>query len=453
MRPTLDPDQPLGPQVWMFAKWPLLEQLMAFLVGFVDTALAGRLPTEAVEATNAIAVAAYLTWLMGLLQAAVGVGALALISRAVGGKHRREASAAVGQSIGMAMIWGTVIGIVFYIGAHPLGSLFNLSGRTLELHTSYLQILAISAPFMSVLFVGSACLRGAGDFRSPFLLMVLVNAVNIVVSIALVVGPEPIGGRGLEGIAIGTLVAWIIGASLQLVWLLTGRGGLRLYLHRLRPHKRMSLRIIRVSVPSLAENVLHWMANAVVVYVVGHLPEDPNAFGSHIIAIRIEALSYLPGTAFSQAAATMVGQCLGARQEAHARQAAWMCWKFGAGIMTVMGLAFIAVPEMFVLMLTDQPEFLATAPTLLRIAGFAQIGFGTAMVLSGAMRGAGDTRTTMLIGFVSMYLVRVPLVWIIGVELGYGLVGVWYALATELMFRGALNLARFMQGGWMKVKV
>jgi Na+-driven multidrug efflux pump len=75
------------------------------------------------------------------------------------------------------------------------------------------------------------------------------------------------------------------------------------------------------------------------------------------------------------------------------------------------------------------------------------------MVLSGAMRGAGDTKTTMLIGFVSMYLVRVPLVWIIGVELGYGLVGVWYALATELMFRGALNLARFMQGGWMKVKV
>lgn len=454
-------DLPLKQQVWLLAKWPLLEQLMAFLVGFVDVALSGRLPDdpatplhEAIVSTNAIAIASYLTWLMGLLQGSIGIGALALIARAVGARHRREASAAVGQSMGIALIWGTVIGALFFVIAEPLGRVFNLSGQTLSLYTTYMRLLAVAVPFMALMFIGSACLRGAGDFRTPFWVMVLVNLVNIVVSVALVAAPAPFGGYGLAGIAIGTVAAWIVGGVLMTWWLMSGRGGLRLHLHRLKPHKRMATRIIRISLPSLAENFLHWAAGgAFVAYVVGRLVNEPNALGAHIIAIRVEALSFLPGVAFSQAASTMVGQYLGSHEADMARKAAWTCWRFAAAFMGVLGLLFIVAPQAFIWMMTDERQFIEPASAVLRIAGFAQLGFSTALVLSGAMRGAGDTRNTMLLTIVSMYGVRVPLVWLIGIVLELGLIWIWVALSFELVFRGVLFLLRFLHGGWARAKV
>ena len=446
-------DLTLPQQVWVLAKWPLLEQFMAFLVGFVDTALAGHLPENAVASTNAIGVTSYLMWLMGLLQGSVGVGALAVIARAVGGRHRREANAAVGQSMGIALIWGSAIGVFFFALAEPAGYVFGLRGEALAFATVYLRWVSVGIPMMSALFVGGACLRGAGDFRTPFIVMVVVNTVNVLVSLLLVVGPEPIGGMGLEGIAIGTAAAWTIGGMLMLATLVRGRGGIRLHAHRLRPHKRMSLRIIRISTPSLTEYGLHWVGNAVIVYIVGHLATEPNALGAHIIAIRLEALSFLPGVAFSQAASTLVGQHLGAAAPSSARSAGWACWGFGAAVMTFMGLLFIAIPGAFVRLMTDQPEFLDAAAQVIRIAGFAQVGFATAIVLGGAMRGAGDTGATMLLSLSSTFALRLPLAWLLGVELGYGLTGVWIALSAELMCRGALFLGRFVHGGWARVEV
>lgn len=445
-------DLTLPQQVWFLAKWPLLEQFMAFFVGFVDTALAGRLPAEAVPATNAMGVAAYVMWLMGLFQGAVGVGALAVISRAVGARHRREANAALGQSLMLAMIWGTAMAVVFVIIAPVFGWMFGLEGRAHELSTLYLRLLAMMIPFMAVLFIGSACLRGAGDTRSPFLVMGVVNAVNIGLSVLLVLGPEPIGGHGMAGIAIGTMAAWFVGALLMVALLLRGRGGLKLHLHRLPPQARMIRRIVRVSWPNLAESLMFWIGNAVIVYIVGHLPQA-NALGAHVIVIRIEALSFLPGFAFGQAAATLAGQYLGANDAHKASRAVWVCWAYGASVMTTLGLLFILIPEIFVWMMTDQPTFLEQAPTLLMIAGFAQIGFATAMVLSGALRGAGDTRMSMMLNFASTYIVRLPLAWWLGVSLGWGLTGVWIALSAELLLRGALFLARFLHGGWQRIKV
>ncbi|MEX2672397.1 MAG: MATE family efflux transporter [Phycisphaeraceae bacterium] len=449
---ALRDDLTLRQQVWLLAKWPLLEQFMAFFVGLVDTALAGRLPTEAVHATNAMGVAAYVMWLMGLFQGAVGVGALALISRAVGARHRREANAALGQSLTIAVIWGSIMATVFVIIAPVFGWVFGLEPRAHEMSTLYLRLLAAMIPFMAILFVGSACLRGAGDTRSPFMVMGVVNIVNITVSLLLVIGPAPIGGHGVAGIAIGTMAAWAVGAFLMIALLLRGRGGLKLHLHRLRPHKRMTHRIIRISWPNLAESLMFWIGNAVVVYVVGHLPQA-NAMGAHVIAIRIEALSFLPGFAFGQAAATMAGQYLGAGNPQGAKKAVWVCWSYGAAVMSSLGILFILIPQPFVWVMTDQPTFLDQAPTLLVICGFAQIGFGTAMILAGALRGAGDTRTTMLLNFASTYIVRLPLVWFMGVTLEWGLVGVWIALSLELTVRGLLFLARFLHGGWQHVKV
>lgn len=452
-RGLIRPGWSMRRQVWAAAKWALAEQTMAFTVGLVDLYLASQLGGEALASTNAIGIAAYIVWLMGLFQGSLGVGALALVARSVGARHQRQANAVLGQSILLAIVMGLVILAVFTATAPGWGALTGLGGREAQLLSYCLRIHALAAPFMSVLFVGSAALRGAGDFRSPVMVMIVVNVVNVVVSAVLVFAPSPVGGHGLVGIAAGTAAAWAIGATMMWTRLVRGRGGIRLMLHRLRPDWPVLRRILAVSLPNLGETVLFWTGNFIVVYIVAHLPGDPNAKGAHIIAIRLEALSFLPGFAFGQAASALVGQYLGAGDPAAARRAAWACLRFAVAFMGALGLCFILAPGAFVAALTPLAEFLDSASDALFVAGFGQLGFAVALVMIGALRGAGDTRMTLALSFLSMYGLRVPLTMLFAFRIDPTLRGVWIALELELTLRGVIFLARFLHGGWAKVRV
>lgn len=440
----------LPQQVMALAMWPLLEQVLTFTVGFVDMALAGRI---SVEATDAIGAATYFIWLINLVQGSVGVGATALIARAMGARHRRLANAALGQAMVLGVGAGLAVGLAV-VGLAPwIAQRLNLQGQTAEHFVLYVRIVGAAAPLSALLAVGSAALRGAGDTRTPFLVLVLVNVVNAGVSVTLVQGSKPLGGYGIAGIAIGTFLAWLVGAGAILATLIHGWGQLRLRLIRLRPHAHTMKRIARISLPSLAEMLLSmWVANILVLTIVGQLNQKAY-FGANMIAIRAESLSFMPGFAMGMAAMTLTGQYLGLGDPVRARQAVILCWRLAAGAMAVMGLFFIAVPEVFVRLMTNQPEILELSPPLLRMTGFVQVFFGTAIVFRSALQGAGDTRMTMLLMAGSMYLVRLPLAYLLGIVAGLGLRGVWYGLCVELVVRGCIFAGRFFHGGWMKIKV
>jgi len=199
----------LRQQVWVLAIWPLLEQVMAFLVGTVDMVLAARLQPEAlaIAANDALGIAGYVGWLMGMMMGAVGVGASALVARAIGGRHKRLANAALGQAILLALVVGFAIGLIVFVLAGVIAQLAGMTGQALDLCKVYLRIITLAAPMSAVLFVGGACLRSAGDTRTPFGVVVVVNLVNIAASLLLVYGPEPFGGHGVAGIAAGTALA------------------------------------------------------------------------------------------------------------------------------------------------------------------------------------------------------------------------------------------------------
>jgi Na+-driven multidrug efflux pump len=195
-----------------------------------------------------------------------------------------------------------------------------------------------------------------------------------------------------------------------------------------------------------------WLANFLVMTIVGGL-EGAGVIGAHMIAIRIESLSFLSGHALGTAAATLTGQYLALGDARRARQAATLCWAAGAVIMGVLGVAFITVPGFFVWLITDSPSLTAMSTTPIRICGPIQVFFATQLVLAGAMRGAGDTRVSMWMTTLSSYLVRVPAVYLLGVVWGMGLNGVWLALCGELVLRGLLFGGRFVQGGWTRARV
>jgi len=436
-------------QVALLAVWPFLEQLLMFLVGFVDTALAGRL---SVDATSAVGVAAYVLWLMGMLNGALGVGASALLGRAVGAGRWRRGRQVLGQALLLSIAWGVCIGVLFLVGAPAIASFSGLEGDAHRLCVEYLRILALVAPFSAVLSTASACLRASGNTRAPFLVMVLVNGVNIAATITFVAAAAPIGGRGVQGIALGTSLAWICGCTVILLSLRNVGSPLRLLGKFLSPRRDVLARIFRIAGPNLLENFGHWSGNFIVIALIGRLP-DTAAIAAHTVAVRIEAISYLPGLAMGVAASTLCAQYLGAGQPEMARRAVRWCWAFGVMIMTVMGALFVAIPEIFVRITTDQPRLLESAPMLLFITGFIQAPFASYLVLSQALRGAGDTRWPMFLTYFSTYCVRVPLAYVIGLKLGYGIAGVWVALSSELTVRGILFMLRFQFGKWERIRV
>ena len=447
----------LTQQVVALSIWPLLEQFLSFLVGTVDLALAGRLTPEplAVDAADALGVAGYVAWLMGLVHASVGVGASALIARAVGGRHKRLANAALGQALILALASGLAIGLGVWGLAAPVGKWCGLDGPSLELCRSYLRIVVLAAPTGALLLVGNAALRGAGDTRSPFVVMVAVNVLNMVLSALLVFGPEPFGGHGVAGIAMGTAAAWAMGAVMTLTVLARGWGtpDIRLRLHRLRPHWHTLGRIVKVGLPNLFESTVGmWLGNFLGLIIVGSL-SIPGVVGAHMIAIRIEAASYLLGFALAIAAATLSGQYLGLGDAQRARRAVSLCWAMGAAIMGIMGVLFLTIPGVLVRLITDAGPLIDQSVMPIRICSPIQIFLATQMILAGAMRGAGDTRTTMMITTLMTLFVRVPAMYVAGIVLGYGLNGIWVAMSIEIIIRALIFAWRFFHGGWVKVDV
>lgn len=443
-------------QVLVLAIWPFLELLLNSLVGVVDTALAGRIDEPSLDA---IGVAAYVGWLLGMLYTAVGTGAAALISRAVGGGKRRHANRALGQALLLALVWGTLTAAAIAWAAPLIVGVFQLPGAAHELAVVYLRVVAAGAGLGAVLLVGNACLRAAGDTRTPFVLMVVVNVVNAGVSVLLTFGPEPFGGHGVAGIAAGTAVAWLVGAIGVTLVLMSGRFPLRMYLRWLRPRWSVMRRIIKVGLPSLIESSGMWIGNAIIGGFVGALMSRSGTqgmMGAHIIGIRIESLSFLPGVAVGIASATLMGQYLGAGQPDMAARAVRLCWVLAASIMSLMGITFMVFPAWYAGLLApgdEMEQVRAMAVPILRVCGPIQIFFATYLVLSNALRGAGDTKGPMVITYASTFLVRLPAAYILAIPLGYGLTGVWFGLCGELVVRGVLYVLRFRAGKWRSISV
>jgi Na+-driven multidrug efflux pump len=174
---------------------------------------------------------------------------------------------------------------------------------------------------------------------------------------------------------------------------------------------------------------------------------------AHIIAVRVEALSYLVGYAVATAAATLVGQALGMRDERRAKQAAYLSYAVGGGAMALGGVVFICFGRVLTGFMSDSKTIADLAAACLFITAFAQPGFAAAMIFAGALRGAGDTFWVMILNLASILCIRLPAALVVGAWLHLGLIAIWIVLATELNIRGLAVYLRFWHGGWRHVKV
>lgn len=449
-------------QVFVLALWPLLEQVMNFTVGLVDMAIAGRLPGEdtSAAAIGAIGVASYFVWLMTILQAAVGVGAAAIVSRAIGASHRRLANAGTGQAIVLGVGSAIFAAGSIFIAAPWLASSFGLEGAAQRMATDYIRITALGIPMCGALFTGSAVLRAAGDTRSPFLAMVAVNLVNVLASVGLGglrVGEDQIIGLGLgvNGIAWGTALAWTVGGLVVLMILLSGRSEIRLRPHRLRPHWHTMRRIIKVALPNLYFQLAFFAINlALLIYIVFLDSNIEAAVGAHTIAMRIKSISFLPGFAISVAASTLTGQYLGLGDLQRARRATYIAMFGAMSLMSVCSFFFFFMPEVLVALISpDEPQHVALAAPLLKLAALDAPFLAMHLILYGAMQGAGDTRNTAILNLTFLVLLRLVGAYIFAFTLGLGLWGIWLGIVMDLIVRAIVFYFYYQTNRWAKTTV
>lgn len=478
----------MGCAIWVLG-WPILvESFLNSLVGLTDTVLAAGLD-DGRAATDAVGAAVYMLWLIGLVIMAIGVGATALVSRSVGAGRLAVANAAVGQTMLLAIGCGTAVGILIFAAAPFSARLFGMDAAAEVYFVTYLRILALGVPFQAVLFSGIACARGSGDNIGPLVSMVFVNLINLAVSWTLagadlshtvmvegepqrrVMLENPFGfDLGVRGIAIGTLVAEVVGAAYVFALLMRGRSGVTLKRSRLRPHWVTLKRLVRIGLPNLAETLGMWFGNFLIILLVGAMGQ-PGLLGAHMVAIRIEAFSFLPGFAMGGAAATLAGQYLGAGSPQRARRAIVLCTAVTLAFMGPMGLLFMFASRPLVGLFTPQPEHLAVVPLLIFIAGTVQIPFGLSIVTRTALRGAGDVKVVMWITWLTTYAIRLPLAYLLsGVTLHLpdwlggadipnplglepSLAGLWIGLCIEIVLRAAIFGVRFGQASWTKQRV
>jgi len=430
----------------------LAEHALHILVGLTDTYLANHLPAHKAEATAAVGTVGYIFWFIGLFAGAVGTGSTAIIAREIGARHRRRANSVCGQSMLFAAMLGVVLAVLLALAAGPIVTFTNLQGQAREFALDYLRMMSPSVPFLVLMFVANACLRGAGDTLTPAIGFIVVDVLNVFLTCSLTYGLWGLPRMGFNGIALGTVIAYTIGGVLQVTVLLVGRGGIKLHTHRLRPHWRDMKRITRIGVPAGVTDMVNWIANFGLLKVVNRTAPLNVASAAHINAVRIESISYMTGFAIAVAVATMVGQSLGMRNPRRAQRVAYLAYAIGGGFMAFVGVMFILFAQYPAAIVAGEEQVRDLTARCLQITGFCQAGFAAAIIFGGALRGAGDTLSVMLITMVSILTLRLGGVWLLG-QYHAPLPTIWVLLAADLFVRGALVYGRFAHGGWMRVKV
>lgn len=446
----------LPKQVMVLAMWPLLEQILTFFVGLTDLLISGRMAegVERVAILDAMGLGGYVGWFFNILQGAVATGVMALVSRATGGRDAALANRALGQGVWLGLAAGFATWLILHSGISLMIGWVGLTPEAAVQAESYLRILAISGPFSGVMFAVNSALRGSGDTRTPFLAMVVVNVVNMSASWLLVFGPAPFGGHGVGGIAGGTLIGWIAGL-LTTVMLVGRRKSDELHWSRasLRPHVETLRRIVRVGAPQSFEIACMWLIHAFGIRVIAGLKEE-GALGAHILAIRVESMSFLPGFAIATAAAALAGQYLGAGSRELAVKAVRVCWKSAVLLMSVMGGLFVLGRHQLISWMAPGSELHAgLAAPLLIVCALAQPFFATCIILKTSMRGAGATHIVMRWSFGSMLFYRVFVLWVMSRMEVITLTWVWIVLSLDLLTQAVIFARLHFNGKWLDARV
>lgn len=444
---------PITKTLFFLALPVFAEQILNTLVGLVDTYLAGRISATA---TSAVGLGAYVSWLASMLMMLVGTGAAALVARYEGRGEHEKANHFANQAITLGWVMGVAIFVLVYEMAPWFARYCRMTGEAFFITVNYLRMDAVGYLAMSVTIVGCAALRGVGNMRTPMTIYAIINVVNAVVSFALVYGWGPIPAVGVNGIVGGTVIARVLGGLVVVGMLIHGRRGIEISWPDLPLVWKSSWRILRIGLPAAADGAIMWTGHFCFLAIITRLAAPPlgeSLFAAHVIAMRVEAFSYLPALAWGAASATMIGQALGggdARRAVHCGHAG----VFQCVLLSLfMATCFYLGAQFIFEGMSRDPAVRAAGVGPFRYLALVQPLLVASIVYIASLRGAGDTRFPLLITIVGTLLIRLPVGYYFGIVRGGGLLGAWMGMFSDIAWRAIASAWRYTGAAWVRTRV
>jgi putative MATE family efflux protein len=433
---------------WALA-WPVIFSFsIESFVGLCDMLMVGRLGENAVAG---VGVGIQIVGAIDAMMFAVGTGTLAVVARQVGGGHMRAAEETLGQSILAAIGLAVLVVAPAHFWAAGLVGAFHVRPEVVAVGTPFLRVVLLGVPAGAMLFVMMTSLRAAGDTRTPLAIGAVVGIVNVVLAYGLIFGRFGLPALGVAGAATATAVAFSTGAVLGLVLLVRGNLVLILRGASFRPRLEVVWRVVRIGYPAAIEHLL--MQVGFFLYIVFAAHYGTAAVAAYFIGVRILALSFLPGFGFSAAAATLIGQNLGARRPEQAERSGRETVRLAVQFMSLCGVViFVAARPIARLFVADE-AVVADAVSFIRVLAACQPLMAIDFTLGGALRGAGDTRFPLVAVFLGFYLCRLGFAGLTTFALGRDLVWLWFAIVGDYLVRSLLKGWRFRTGAWKTVAV
>ena len=450
-------DENVKPSVTILTlAWPvLLEQILTTLVYSVDAAMVGSLGAVA---TASVSINSSPMELINGIILSFAMGFTALISRRVGSGEIEKARALLRQSIITVFIAGIPLALISYLLAEDIPRWMGASEDVIELATLYNQIIAVGVLAKLMTLFLSAIYRGYGNTKTPMIINTMVNFANVIGNYFLIYPTHDVtifgntfevwgAGWGVRGAAASTSGTIIIGAIVLLLHTFLTKGPMRISIResfRLKADDMLS--VARIGTPAMFERITMGTARIMVATTVASL--GTIAIASNSLAGQIESFCFMPGFAFSTATTTLVGQALGAKRADLAENYVSTGVKMATVVMLIGSTLMFIFSNNLIVLFTKDPQVIKTGAELVKLLATIEVPFIISMIHSGALRGAGDTRSPLYITLLSMWGVRVLGSFICVRLLGFGIHSVIICMNTDNVVRAILFYNKYRRGDW-----
>ena len=426
----------------------VLEMAMESIFSLADVFFVARLGPDAVAAVGLTEALMIIVYALG---AGLGIPATAMVARRIGEKDPDAAAVVMVQVNLLGLFLAVGIGFAGFFAAPYLLRAMGATEEVVAVGVEYTSLLLGSNAVILLLFLNGAVLRGAGDASAAMWALWIANGINLILDPCLIFGLGPFPELGLYGAAVATTTGRGIGVLYQLHRLTRGSGHLRIERKHLKLRPRLIVKILRLSIGAIGQNLVEtasWLLLVRVVAIFGS-----TVLAGYTIAVRVVMFMLLPGWGVANAAATLVGQNLGAKQPDRAARSVWWCGGYVTVFLALAGGLVIIFDEEIVRVFTEDTEVVRIGADCLRIITYGMVAYGWGMVGVQSFNGAGDTLTPLWINIGSFWLVKIPLAYVLARTLGWGPDGIWFSVTVAYVLQAVLAMAVFKRGRWKERQV
>ena len=438
---------PIGRSIFILAVPMVLEMVMESIFAVVDVFVVAHLGAEAVAT---VGLTESMMTMLYALAMGLSIGAGAMVARRIGEKNGEAAAHTAAQVILFGAMMAALLGVLGVVFAPDLLRVMGGSSDVLA-HATFTRIMLGGNISVVLLFLLNSVLRSSGDAAIAMRVLWLANAINIVLCPTLVLGLGPVPALGIKGAAIATTIGRSIGVLFALSRLFKPGARVELHARHFAFDPALIMRVIRLSASATVQvfiGMVSWIGLVRILATFGSA-----AIAGYTIGIRIVIFALLPSFGLANAAATMVGQALGARKPERAERAVWTAGRYGMWFLGSVGLLFVLFAPQIVAIFTSDAAVARYATATLRTVALGFPFYAYGMVLTQSFNGAGDTRTPTYINLFVFWLFELPLAWVLANTFGFGPQGAFAAATAAFCTLAVLSAVLFRRGRWKTQRV